>query len=229
MLKKEIILIKDLEIEISYKKIKNLNLKVSIDGTVKVSAPKYFPKSAIEKFVESKIEWIQENLDKFSESTKFRNKNLESGEKHFVLGEPKILKVIPKKIKNPKIFLEDDYLNMEINPSLSINTKLKHLNNWYENLLIKETIPFFDKWEKELGVNKTKLDIKKMKGKWGYCDIRKRSICLNLELVKRNLDFVEYVVLHELCHLIVPNHGPKFKDLLNKHLPHWKNIKANID
>ena len=65
MLKKEIILIKDLEIEISYKKIKNLNLKVSIDGTVKVSAPKYFPKSAIEKFVESKIEWIQENLDKF--------------------------------------------------------------------------------------------------------------------------------------------------------------------
>ena len=64
-----------------------------------------------------------------------------------------------------------------------------------------------------------------MKGKWGYCECRRRVICLNTELAKRKIEFVEYVVLHELCHLLVPNHGPEFKKLLNKNMPGWQKIK----
>ena len=230
MLKKELIFIEGVEINISYKKIKNLNLKVGIDGQVNLSVPRYIPKVTVEKFIHSKIDWIKENLEKFSESIKFTNKKLIDGEKHFVLGEEKILKIIDKKVKNPNIYIENDTnLIMEINPILSFKTKEKHLNKWYENLLIKETENYFKKWEQELGVSKSKLIIKKMKGKWGYCDIRTRNICLNLELTKRNLEFIEYVVLHELCHLIVPNHGSEFKNLLNQHLPNWKSIKAEID
>jgi len=230
MLKKETILVEGIEIKVSFKKIKNLNLKVGIDGQVNLSVPKFIPRITIDKFINSKLEWIKENLEKFSESIKFSNKKINNNEKHFVLGKEKILKIINKKIKNPKLYLVGDTnLIMEINTNLSTKTKEKHLNQWYENLLIEETINFFDKWESELGVVKTGLIIKKMKGKWGYCDIRKKSICLNLELAKRNLEFIEYVVLHELCHLIVPNHGPEFKNLLNQHLPNWKNIKAEID
>ncbi len=230
MLKKESLFIEGIQINISYKRIKNLNLKVGIDGKVSLSVPKYIPKVVIEKFIHSKIDWIRENLEKFSESIKFTNKKLVDGEKHFVLGEEKILKLIDKKLKNPNIYIENNTsLIMEINPILTFKTKEKHLNKWYENLLVKETENYFKKWEQELGVSKSKLIIKKMKGKWGYCDIRTKNICLNVELTKRNLEFIEYVVLHELCHLIVPNHSSEFKKLLNQHLPNWKSIKAEID
>ena len=97
MLKKELIFIEGVEINISYKKIKNLNLKVGIDGQVNLSVPRYIPKVTVEKFIHSKIDWIKENLEKFSESIKFTNKKLIDGEKHFVLGEEKILKIIDKK------------------------------------------------------------------------------------------------------------------------------------
>jgi hypothetical protein len=230
MLKKESILVEGVEIQISYKKIKNLNLKVGIDGQVNLSVPKFIPRITIDKFINSKLDWIKDNLDKFSESIKFSNKKLQNGEKHFVLGQEKTLKVIDKKMKHSNICIENETnLVIEINQNVSQKTKERHLNQWYENLLIKETENYFKKWEQVLGVSKSKLIIKKMKGKWGYCDIRTKNICLNLELTKRNLEFIEYVVLHELCHLIVPNHGSDFKKLLNQHLPNWKNIKTEID
>ena len=83
--------------------------------------------------------------------------------------------------------------------------------------------------EQKLEVSKKDLIIKNLKGKWGYCDTRTKDICLNIELSKRNLEFIEYVVLHEICHLLVPNHGPKFKKLLDIHMPKWRQIKTEID
>jgi len=120
--------------------------------------------------------------------------------------------------------LENNLFNIYHHPGLPEKTINRYLEKHLEEKLIEVTREFFEKWEKSLNISKNSLTIKKMKGKWGYCHTKNHDICLNLELIKKDLKFIEYVVLHELCHILVPNHGPKFKSLLNTYMPNWKLI-----
>ncbi len=222
----EKIIVQGIEIKILYKKIKNIHLKVTQDGEVLISCPKKIPEQTVYDFINERIKWIIEATKKFEATTKYGNKKLENGEKHYLFGKELNFKLEEQKVKKAEIYIEDDTnLIMKISPTVSQSTREKHLQNWYTERLISETEKFFEKWEEELGVSKKELVIKKMKGKWGYCECRRRVICLNTELAKRKIEFVEYVVLHELCHLLVPNHGPEFKKLLNKNMPGWQKIK----
>jgi len=222
----EKIIVQGIEIKILYKKIKNIHLKVTQDGEVTVSFPKKIPEQTVYDFINERMKWIIEATKKFESTTKYGNKKLENGEKHYLFGKELNFKIEEQKVKKAEIYIENDTnLIMKISPTVGQLTREKHLQNWYTEKLISETEKFFEKWEEELGVSKKELVIKKMKGKWGYCECRRRVICLNTELAKRKIEFVEYVVLHELCHLLVPNHGPEFKKLLNKNMPGWQKIK----
>ena len=222
----EKIIVQGIEIKILYKKIKNIHLKVTQDGEVTVSCPKKIPEQTVYDFINERMKWIVEATKKFESTTKYGNKKLENGEKHYLFGKELNFKIEEQKVKKAEIYIENDTnLIMKISPTVGQLTREKHLQNWYTEKLISETEKFFEKWEEELGVSKKELVIKKMKGKGGYCECRRRVICLNTELAKRKIEFVEYVVLHELCHLLVPNHGPEFKKLLNKNMPGWQKIK----
>lgn len=223
---KENLIFHEFEIEILKKRIKNIHLKIDLEGKISLSCPKFIKDFEIYEFLESKLDWLKTSTKKMEAKNKYGAKKLIHGEKHYLFGKELILHLHEEKIKKTEIFInENTNLIMKVNPKVSHKTREKHLHEWYEEKLIKETEKFFEKWEEELGVFKKELVIKKMKGKWGYCECRRKVICLNTELAKRNVDFVEYVVLHELCHLLVPNHGPEFKKLLNNHMPKWKLIK----
>lgn len=224
---KQILIFHEFEIEIQKKRIKNIHLKIDLEGKITLSCPKQIKDFEIEEFLNSKVEWIRKTVKNINSKTKYRNKDLISGEKHYLFGKEYEFKLQEEKNKKTEIHLQDTNLIMKVHPRVSQKTREKHLHKWYEEKLITESEKFFDRWEEELGVSKKELVVKKMKGKWGYCECRRRVICLNTELAKRNIDFVEYVVLHELCHLLVPNHGPEFKKLLNKHMPRWKSIKTS--
>lgn len=210
---KKVINIGNFEVEITKKRMKNLSLRITDDGKIKLSAPKYASNFQIEEFLKSKIEWVQKNIkNKNTNKYQFLGTNLNLVEKHSYR-------------KTPQIELhENTNLIIKINSNLPLKTKEKHIDNWYKDKLKEISSPFFEKWEKELGVNKSELKIRKMSGKWGYCEFKNRVICLNSELLKKELIFIEYVVLHELCHLIVPNHGKEFKNLLDYHMPEWRNL-----
>jgi len=222
----KILIFHEFEIEILRKKIKNIHLKIDLEGKISLSCPKQIKEYEINEFLESRLDWIKTSMKKMESKLKYGVKKLTHGEKHYLFGKELTLNLKEEKTKKTELIIEDDTnLIMKVSPKISHKTREKYLHEWYEMNLLRETEKFFDKWEEELGVSKKELVIKKMKGKWGYCECRRRVICLNTELAKRNMDFVEYVVLHELCHLLVPNHGPEFKKLLNTHMPKWKLIK----
>jgi len=218
----------DIEVLIQRKKVRNINLKVDRQGKVSLSCPKNIKEEIIVEFLNSRYEWIKEAIKKLSYGLKYSDKKFEEGEKHYLFGKELTL-ILSKEMKDlPKFEIENDTnLIMRINPKKTIKTKEKYLQGWYKKILEEESKSFFEKWEGILKVSKKDLKIKKMRGKWGYCDFKKQIICLNTELAKRKIEFVEYVILHELCHLIAPNHGPNFKKLLNQHMPEWRSISKN--
>lgn len=226
MLKKSLYTISEsITCEVVYKKVKKLNLRVSLTGKVVLTCPKLTPQFVISKFLEEKTDWISQNLEKFQTLNNKYNPKFETGEKHLLFGKEYQLKIQNVRSKKPSIFIyQDSKIIFNINEKISLKTKEKHLNGFYAQELEKYTRKIFEKYESLLGVEKEKLIIKKMKGKWGYCIKSKKVIGLNTELAKKESNFIEYVVLHELCHLIENNHGPKFKNLLYKYMPEWKKI-----
>lgn len=229
MNKFEILYLNQIPIKIYLKKIRNINLKVSINGEVKLSAPKNTSQKIINDFINSKEDWIKNALQKFEKSIKLSKVSIENDGIIYLFGAPKKVRIIHSEIIFPEFIVLEDYLQISINEKLSLKTRERHFNTFLEKSLRSISKPMFDKWEQKLEVSKKDLIIKNLKGKWGYCDTRTKDICLNIELSKRNLEFIEYVVLHEICHLLVPNHGPKFKKLLDTHMPTWRQIKAEID
>jgi predicted metal-dependent hydrolase len=215
MQKTKNIIIDGLEIQINYKKIKNLNLKVKHNSTVELSVPSRITDKDIENFVLSKLEWIKKAKAKFS---KINPKDF------LYLGKKYEIKKIHHDLREIKFEIFEDYFMIHSHLGIPDSTVNRRLEKHFEEKLVEITREFFEKWEKSLNVSKNSLSIKKLRGKWGFCHTRNHDICLNVELIKKDIKFIEYVVLHELCHILVPDHGPNFKNLLNTHMPDWKKI-----
>jgi len=213
-MEKKIINFEGIEIQITSKRMKNISLKITDEGIVKLSTPKYISQKIINEFLISKQNWLRENLSKINTN------------KYLYLGKNLNIKTTHSYRKTPSIYLENEVdLIIKININLPDKTKEKHIDNWYKKELFEISKPFFEKWEKILNVTKSELKFRKMTGKWGYCEFRRKVICLNISLLKKDIEFIEYVVLHELCHLLVPNHSKDFKDLLDLHMPGWRKIR----
>lgn len=213
--KNKIILFKELEIKTYFKKIKNINLKINHNHEIILSVPYRIGEKEIENFLESKEEWIIQTL------SKFKKKNPHD---FYYLGQKYEQKYQHIDSRSLNIEIKNSDFIIQVHEGIPHSTRIRLLEKHFEKKLVELTKEFFDKWEKSLGVSKTSLTIKKMKGKWGYCHTKNHDICLNLELIKKDIKFIEYVVFHELCHILVPNHGPDFKKLLNIHMPNWKQI-----
>lgn len=101
--------------------------------------------------------------------------------------------------------------------------------NWYRKELRKEAAVFFDKWQEKIDVQPSSWGIKRMKTRWGTCNHEARRIWINLELAKKPIEFTEYIIVHELVHLIEKNHNKRFLDLMTKYLPKWRSLKEELN
>jgi len=217
-----------LQVEIEYRNVKTMRLTVyPPDGRVKVTAPPGTSAEVIRKFASSKITWIEKHRQKFLGNSKLAVplKNMGSV---YVWGEALQLEIIERK-GHPKIVIDGGKMKMYVRPASTKAKKQELLDKWYRETLKEAAPPVIKHWEKQIGVEVKKLYVRKMKTHWGSCNYEKKTMRLNSELVKRSPDCLEYVIIHEILHIIEKSHNKKFYRLLGKYFPDWKNTRKRMN
>jgi predicted metal-dependent hydrolase len=224
----EILQVGNQRIEVTYKPIKNLRLTVyPPDGKVKIAAPRNMEADFIRHFAASKMAWIEKQQIRYRLIDAAR-KNTGSENSQLVWGVPHRLVVVERR-GNPRITVENGVMTLYVRPGTDREKRQTLLDTWRLKVL-KETAPqLIEKWEALIGVKITAFYGRKMKSHWGSCNCARRTIRLNSELVKRSPDCLEYVIVHELIHLIEPAHNRNFYRLLNKYIPAWKTIRKQMN
>lgn len=214
------------KIQLLRKRIKNINLTVRTDGSVVLSVPFQLSKKDIYNFLEEKEEWIKKSKSKFKDVLK---QEFKTGEQIEYLGLKYILNIIEVD-KKQRIEINEDYLNIYILKKNNTEEFLeKYINSWYKSNLIDIVTNLTEIWANKLNVEVKEIRIRKLKRTWGSCNTKKNIITYSIELAKKDRSLIEYVVVHEVSHLIYDNHGKEFKQLLSKLLPDWKARKKELN
>lgn len=229
-IKEKQIQVLDLTIDVVKKDIKNMHLAVyPPTGRIRIATPKDLNDEAIRLFAISKIRWIKKHQKNFYEQLREAPREYITGESHYFDGKRYLLKVIERYGKHELKIKNKTYIELYVSPKATIAAKEKVFNEWYRDHL-KEIVPEIIKiWEEKTSLNCGHWDIKKMRTKWGSCNIEKRKILLNLELAKKPRHCLEYVIVHELMHFFERNHNDNFRSLLDKFMPNWKTYKRELD
>lgn len=209
-------------IQIVRKPIKNLNLSVRPpDGHVRVAVPWQMTDDQICSIVNSRLNWIKKHQAAFQANPRFLQQEMVTGESHAVFGRRYCLEVIDRPGR-PEIILNDNTLQFFVQPGTSVEKKAAILNQWYRDRLKAQIPDLLNDWQPKINQQVADWGIKKMKTRWGSCNISQRRIWLNLELVKYPIECLEYVLVHELVHLLERYHNDRFKAYMNELLPHWR-------
>jgi predicted metal-dependent hydrolase len=210
-------------VQIFRKGIKNLHLGVyPPHGRVRVAAPLRVSDDAVRLAVIGKLGWIKRQRAKFEAQPRQSAREMVSGESHYFLGRRYRLRVIERNGAAGVELHNKSKLELHVRPETGAGQRNRILHQWYRQQL-KEMIPtLIEKWQRVLGVAVAEWGVKKMKTRWGTCNIEARRIWLNLELAKKPVQCLEYIVAHEMVHLIERNHNDRFVSILEKHLPHWR-------
>lgn len=215
-----------LNIEITRKpKQKNLYIRVNPpDGTVTVSAPIEASDDAIHHFVLRKIPEIMKVRDRMLSQPRQTKREYVSGEACYLWGKPYMLQVV---YKGNKYHIEKtpNKIIMTAPEGASEKSREKALTEWYRSELKRVLPALIKQCEERVGVELNACNIKNMKTRWGSCNIPEKKILLNLQLVKKPVECLEYVIVHELVHLLEKNHSNRFRALVEKNYPNWKEAR----
>ena len=224
---KEKILIENIPLTLERKNIKNMYLRIQPpNGEVKVSAPLFIPNEEIINFIKSKKEWILKKQKYILEHEIKAPLKYKTGEKHQLWGKEYTLKLITNdKVKHA--FLKDDIIYLPVPKRSTIDKRKSILDEFYRKELKNAIPPVLEKCSEIVGRKPKNVTVRKMKN-WGNCKQDGR-ITLNLNLAKKDKECLEYVTIHELCHLIEFNHGKNFKKLMDEFCPNWKKIKKRLN
>lgn len=216
-------------VQVVRKGIKNLHLGVyPPNGRVRVAAPLRVSDEAVRLAVVTKLGWIKRQRAKFAAQPRESRREIVSGESIYFLGRRYRLRVIPSDGASTVIVL-GRYIELRIRPGQSRRKREAVLERWYRQQLKALIPPLVEKWQKTMGVELGSWGIKKMKTRWGTCNADARRIWLNLELAKKPAQCLEYIVVHELAHLITRHHDDRFMAVLDKHLPQWRAHRVTLN
>jgi predicted metal-dependent hydrolase len=220
----------DLVIEVVRKKIKNIHLSVyPPTGRLRLAAPDDTDEDALRLFAISKISWIKKNQRKFARQERQSERIFETRESHYVEGKRYLLRVTeingPSKIE----IRTKQFIDLSVRPGASLVQRQVLLNEWLRLRLKAHIPPMVEKWEKIIGVKVSSWAVKQMRTKWGACNIEKNRIWLNLELAKKPLACLEYVVVHEMVHLLERHHNEIFQGYMTLYMPDWKAIREELN
>lgn len=219
-----------LEIDVVRKNIKNLRLSVHPpDGKVRIASPLSVDDETIRLFAISKLNWIKKKQAKFKAQPRQFEREYVSGESHYYKGDRYLLNVIYHAAA-PKVIVRDKTcIDLYVRYGSIQEQREQVLTNWYRQRLKAQLPPLIAKWEQVIGVNTNDWGVKKMKTRWGTCNIQAKRIWLNLELIKKPPHCLEYVIVHELVHLLERNHGDRFKAYMTKFMPYWSFYKEELN
>jgi len=212
----------NIKIDVELKDVKNIHLSVyPPNGQVRIAAPEHMALDSIRVFAINKLKWIKKQQATFKNQERETPREFLTKESHYFRGERYLLKIIEHDAK-PKVILKHATLELHVRPKTSIPKKKEIIDNWYRDEMKKVLPEMIKKWEKKIGVKSNDFGVKIMRTKWGSCNIEAKRIWLNLELAKKPLECLEYIVVHELVHLLERNHNDKFIRYMNEFMPKWR-------
>jgi predicted metal-dependent hydrolase len=212
------------------KPIKNLHLGVyPPSGKVRVAAPLALSTNAVRVAIVQKLGWIKRQQKAFDEQARQSQRALVDGESHYFLGRRyRLAIVITDGARQVKI-RNRNRMELHVRHDDAAECRAEVLDQWYRERL-REMVPaLIEKWQPTLRVKVAAWRIKKMKTKWGSCNAHARRIWLNLELIKKPVECVEYLVVHEMAHLLVRRHGDQFQALMDRHFPRWRMVRKILN
>jgi len=219
----------DLTVDVVYKDIKNVHLSVyPPNGRVRIAAPSRMSPETIRGFAAVKLPWIREQQRKLREQERETNREYLDRESHYVFGKRYLLRIIQENVP-PNVERKHQHLVLTVRPSTSEGARQAILDEWYRNLLRESAAPLIAKWEAQLGVKVHRVFVQQMKTKWGSCNYRRGSIRLNTELAKKPRECLEYLIVHELVHLLEPTHNARFVSLMDRFIPCWQFYRAVLN
>lgn len=220
-----IIEISSITIQLNRKLINNLHISVlPPDGHVRVAAPEGMTDTAIRMAVIRRIPWIKKQQNNFVTQSRQSEREMVNGECHYLWGRRYRLNVMARASKS-EAKLGRGRLHLHVNATATVEQKALVLATYYRNQLKKRITDLLPIWETKIGVTVAAWGIKKMKTKWGSCNTQAKRIWLNLELAKKPPECLEYILVHELVHLIERHHNERFKALMDLLLPDWRERK----
>jgi predicted metal-dependent hydrolase len=229
VIKSEII-ISGFNITVLKKDIKNLHLNIlPPDGKIRVSAPKRMDDRSVRVFIISKLPWLEKHVNRFKERPRETPMEYISGESHYFKGEKYLLNVVEYGGKPYITINNNKYIDFYVKKDADLEEKKKIFLLWQREELAKELSGVFNKWQEIMGVSAEEWRIKRMKTKWGTCNTSAKRIWINLELAKKPVYCIEYIVVHELAHLIERNHNKRFTAVMDKFIPQWRSYKKELN
>ena len=220
------LVVSGIPVQVVRKPIKNLHLSVCPpDGHVRLAVPLHMTDDNVRLAVVTRLSWIKKQQANFQAQPRQSEREIVTGESHYVFGKRYRLEVIERRGRHEVIIKNNSTLQLFVNPSTSTQNRALVLTEWYRQQLKARIPDLLTHWEPLVGRQVSDWGIKKMKTKWGSCNISQRRIWLNLELAKKPIECLEYVLVHELVHLLERHHSDRFKTYMDKYLPQWQRYR----
>ena len=217
-------------IDVVRKDIKNLHLAVyPPGGRVRVAAPLLVNDEAVRMAVIARLGWIKRQQAKFREQQREARHEYVNGESHYFLGSRYLLNIVEDNDPGKVLVRNKKKIDLYTRPNSSRAQRERIMIAWYRAYLRQAVPPLIEKWERIIGVEAADWGIRQMKTKWGTCNIKKRRIWINLELAKKSEACLEFIVAHELIHLLERHHNEQFVELMNKFMPKWQLYRAELN
>jgi predicted metal-dependent hydrolase len=215
----------DIAVDVILKDIKNIHLSVyPPTGRVRISAPLRMSLDTIRVFAISKLAWIKQQQMKLRGQERETPREYLDRESHYVWGRRYLLKVIEEDAA-PEVVLKHSRIFLRVRPGTNDEAKQAIVDGWYREQ-IKQAVPaLIAKWELLLGVKVERFFVQRMKTKWGSCNPVSRSIRLNTDLAKKPQECLEYIVVHEMVHLLEPTHNARFVALMDSFMSKWQSYR----
>ena len=225
----ETIRLGDIVIALARKDVKHVHLSVHPpNGRVTLVAPKGTRREVARAYAISKLGWLRDRRAEILGQARESPRQFVERESHYVWGRRYLLNV-REEDSRPSVRLSHRAIMLTVRPGSSVEKRATVMHEWHKSILHAAVRQLIALWESTLEVEVSGYFLQRMKTKWGSCNHRARTIRLNTELVKKPKDLLEYVVVHEMLHIMVPTHSQRFLGLMNEHYPSWREARAELN
>jgi len=222
--------VNNISVDVVRKNIKNLHLAVyPPNGRVRVAVPLRMNDDAVRLAVISRLAWIKRHQTKFAGQERQSAREFVTGESHYFQGRRYRLNVEYRKGIPSVSIRNNTTIDLIVRDGSDRTHRLRVLTEWYRKQIKEQIPPLIEKWKPVMNVSVAEWGVKQMKTKWGTCNVKARRIWLNLELAKKPVHCLEYIIVHEMLHLLERKHNDRFKALMDKFMPLWKSYRVELN
>ncbi len=216
-------------VQVEFKDIKNVHLSVHPPvGRVSISAPRRMKLETVRLFAISKLDWIRRQQKEIRAQEREPEREYVDRESHFVWGR-RCLLVVSERDEPPSVILRHNKLHLGLRPGTDVQRRRAIAEAWYREQVRQALPDLLSKWQSILGVEVTGFYVQRMRTRWGSCNPTARTIRLNTDLAKKPRECLEYIVVHELVHLLEPTHNARFVALMNRYMPRWQDHRKALN